>query len=166
MEVKQINQLMLSMGRYGVKRLTIKREDFELQLEREEKAPIRSFDILPEGIEENPMRSDFERHRSTNVVAVENPRSEAMKKDIEKDDDSLYITSPMVGTFYQSPSPQDPAFIKPGDRVEKNTVVCIIEAMKVMNEVKAGVAGIVAEILVDNTSPIEFGTKLFRVLPS
>ena len=69
----------------------------------------------------------------------------------------------MVGTFYNTPSPEDPVFVKPGDKVEKHSVVCIIEAMKVMNEVKAGVAGTIVEVLVENGHPVEFGTKLFRV---
>ena len=69
----------------------------------------------------------------------------------------------MVGTFYSSPSPDDPHFVKVGDKIEKHTVVCIIEAMKVMNEVKAGVGGTVAEILIESGHPVEFGTKLFRI---
>ena len=79
------------------------------------------------------------------------------------DKSQVFITSPMVGTFYIAPSPEDPPFIKVGDKIEKDTLVCVIEAMKVMNEVKAGVTGIVAEILIDNAHPVEFGTKLFRI---
>lgn len=74
-----------------------------------------------------------------------------------------YISSPLVGTFYESPSPEDPPFIKVGDSVDENTVVCIVEAMKVMNEVKAGMKGVIKEILVDNGQPVEFGTKLFLI---
>ncbi|QLH35463.1 MAG: acetyl-CoA carboxylase biotin carboxyl carrier protein [Parachlamydiaceae bacterium] len=81
----------------------------------------------------------------------------------KEDSNAVYITSPMVGTFYTTPSPDDPAFVKVGDKVDKNTVVCIVEAMKVMNEIKSGVAGTVAEILVENGHPVEFGTKLFRI---
>ena len=69
----------------------------------------------------------------------------------------------MVGTFYSSPSPDQPPFVKVGDRVEPGTVVCIIEAMKVMNEVKAGFSGTVAEVLGHSGQPVEFGFKLFRV---
>ena len=75
-----------------------------------------------------------------------------------------YVIAPLVGTYYNAPSPDDPTFVKVGDRVEENTVLCIIEAMKVMNEVKAGVSGIVEEILVDNAHPVEFGTKMFRIV--
>jgi acetyl-CoA carboxylase biotin carboxyl carrier protein len=159
MEVKQINQLMLAMGKTGIKKLVLKRDGVELELEREEKTPLRGFDAPLEGIDENPMRQEIEIHRKSATVAETKPMS---KLDEEKD--STYITSPMVGTIYTAPSPNDPAFIKPGDRVEKNTVVCIIEAMKVMNEVKAGISGIISEPLVENGHPVEFGTKLYRII--
>jgi acetyl-CoA carboxylase biotin carboxyl carrier protein len=69
----------------------------------------------------------------------------------------------MVGTYYSSPGPDQPVFVKVGDKVTENTVVCIVEAMKVMNEVKAGMSGTVAEILVNNAQPVEFGTRLLRI---
>ncbi len=78
--------------------------------------------------------------------------------------DGKFITAPLVGTIYHSPSPEDASFVKVGDKVDENTVVCIIEAMKVMNEVKAGVSGTVAEILVKNAHPVEFGAKLIRIV--
>ena len=75
-----------------------------------------------------------------------------------------FVTAPIVGTFYGAPSPDDPPFVKVGDRVDENTVVCIIEAMKVMNEVKAGISGTIAEICVDSGHPVEFATKMFRIV--
>ena len=78
--------------------------------------------------------------------------------------DGTFVTSPLVGTFFASPAPDQPSFVKVGDRVEADTVVCIVEAMKVMNEVKANVSGTVSEILVENAHPVEFGTKIFRVV--
>lgn len=76
-----------------------------------------------------------------------------------------YIVSPMVGTFYRSPAPDAPAYVDVGSEVDPETVVCIIEAMKVMNEIKAEVEGVIAEILVDNAKPVEYGQKLFAVKP-
>lgn len=73
------------------------------------------------------------------------------------------ITSPMVGTFYRSPSPEASAFVNTGDSVNSSTVVCIIEAMKVMNEIKAETAGTIVEILVGDTEAVEFGQPLFKV---
>lgn len=73
------------------------------------------------------------------------------------------ITSPMVGTYYQSPNPDADAFVEVGDRIEEGAVICIIEAMKVMNEVKAETSGVLEAILVDNGQSIEFGQPLFRL---
>ena len=69
----------------------------------------------------------------------------------------------MVGTFYRSPSPDTPPFVDVGATVNEDTVVCIIEAMKVMNEIKAETSGVVAEVVAENTKPVQFGQVLFRV---
>ena len=73
------------------------------------------------------------------------------------------ITSPMVGTFYSSPSPETPAFVEPGKTINPDSVVCIIEAMKVMNEIKAEISGKVVEVVAENGKPVQFGQVLFRV---
>ncbi len=73
------------------------------------------------------------------------------------------IKSPMVGTFYASPSPDSPAYVSVGQEVTPDTVVCIVEAMKVMNEIKAEVAGVIAEVAAENGKPVQFGQALFRV---
>jgi acetyl-CoA carboxylase biotin carboxyl carrier protein len=73
------------------------------------------------------------------------------------------ITSPMVGTYYASPSPESPVFVTPGQEVTPETVVCIIEAMKVMNEIKAEVSGVISEIVAENGKPVQFGQTLFRL---
>ncbi|HJQ22379.1 MAG TPA: acetyl-CoA carboxylase biotin carboxyl carrier protein [Blastocatellia bacterium] len=75
------------------------------------------------------------------------------------------IKSPIVGTFYRSPSPQSPSFVNIGDRVEPDTVVCIIEAMKLMNEIQAETIGVVTEIYVQNGQPVEYGQPLFGIKP-
>ncbi len=176
MEVKQIKDLMAAMGRTGVKRLAIKREGFELELEREtNEGSSRLAEQVLELVEDNPMRSELELHRAQGFLKRRNRDGEAQHKEDISNESSAepaapseaegeFITAPIVGTFYLSPSPEDPAFTKVGDRVEADTIVCIVEAMKVMNEVKAGISGVVAEILVGNGQPIEFGTNLFRII--
>ena len=76
------------------------------------------------------------------------------------------IKSPMIGTFYRSPSPEAGAYVDVGAEVSSETVVCIIEAMKVMNEIKAEVKGVVTQVLAENGKPVEFGQPLFKVRPS
>lgn len=73
------------------------------------------------------------------------------------------IKSPMVGTFYRAPSPESAEFVKPGDKVEETTVVCIVEAMKVMNEIQAEVRGTIKEALVENGASVEYGQPLFKL---
>jgi len=83
----------------------------------------------------------------------------------QNDDEAgfTYVKSPMVGTFYRSPSPENPAFVENGSKVEEKTPVCIIEAMKIMNEIQAEAKGTVVEILVENGQPVEYGQRLFKV---
>lgn len=76
------------------------------------------------------------------------------------------INAPMVGTLYLAPSPDSPSYVKVGSEVNEDTVVCIIEAMKVMNEIKAEMRGVVAEIVGENGKPVEFGKPLFRIRPA
>ena len=76
------------------------------------------------------------------------------------------IKSPMIGTFYRSPSPEAASYVEVGTEVNPDTVVCIIEAMKVMNEIKAEVKGVITQTLVENGKPVEFGQPLFKVRPS
>ena len=81
-----------------------------------------------------------------------------------KDEEAIaYVKSPMVGTFYVAPSPEAEPFVTVGDPVSKDTVVCILEAMKVMNEIKAELEGTIVEVLVENAEPVEYGEPLFRV---
>src|SRR5437870_677950 len=77
--------------------------------------------------------------------------------------DAKFIASPMVGTLYRSPSPDAPPYVEVGSVVDEDTVVCIIEAMKVMNEIKAEVKGVITEVVAENAKPVEFGQKLFAV---
>ena len=75
------------------------------------------------------------------------------------------VVAPIVGTFYSAPSPDAPAYVRVGDRVKPGSVLCIIEAMKLMNEIEAEVTGVVREVLVENDDPVEYGQVLFRIEP-
>lgn len=75
------------------------------------------------------------------------------------------ITSPIVGTFYEAPSPESPKFVNIGDRVEVGQTLCIVEAMKVMNEIESDMSGVVEKVLVSNASPVEYGEPMFWIKP-
>lgn len=143
---------MAAMTRHGMKKLTIVENGFEIKLERETQQTFHSY-AEPSYHIEQPRQQKIEIPASLNSLV---PHKEEVS--------GTFVTSPMVGTFYTTPAPDEPNFVKVGDMVEADTVVCIIEAMKVMNEVKAGVSGKVAEILVDNGHPVEFATKLYRII--
>ncbi len=147
MEIQQIKELMAYLEESKLRKLVIKKGDFELHLEKESAVPLRPRVISAEA--ESAFQSEVPLKGERGGVSHEVP--------------GTYVTSPMVGTFYSSLAPDQPSFVKVGDKVEASTVVCIVEAMKVMNEVKAGISGIVAEVLADNAQPVEFGTRLLRI---
>ena len=80
-----------------------------------------------------------------------------------EDDDGAYVTSPFVGTFYRAPSPDGAPFVDIGDSIVPGQVLCIVEAMKLMNEIEAEAAGTIVEVLVENGKPVEYGDRLFRI---
>lgn len=90
-------------------------------------------------------------------------KNETVETVAEADEDLYQITSPIVGTFYRAPAPDKAPYVKEGDKVNENSVVCIIEAMKLMNEIQAGVSGEVVKIYVENGQPVEFGQPLFGI---
>lgn len=101
------------------------------------------------------------RRESTPVAGVVGvaPSAEAAAPEAE----GTYVTSPFVGTFYRAPSPDDNAFVEVGDQVAPGQVLCIVEAMKLMNEIEAEIAGEIVEILVESGKPVEYGDRLFRI---
>jgi len=93
------------------------------------------------------------------------PMTQAAPAVVLAPDQFQYITSPMVGTFYRAPDPASPAFVEIGEEVKKGQTLCIIEAMKLMNEIESDMDGMVAEIFVENGKPVEYGQRLFSIRP-
>lgn len=138
-----------------LKKMTVKEKNgFEISLEKDSEH-FFPYDLASMQRHVHPLPSSSSPHPS-------HAPSEKHKEE-KHHESGKYITSPMVGTFYRSQGPGQPLLVKVGDKVEKGTIVCIIEAMKVMNEVKAGISGTVKELCVENNHPVEFGTKLFLV---
>jgi len=134
---------------------------------------VKKEDISGLAIEEEGVKYEIKRERGAvqavhSVPAVEHSASKkeevkAKAKDEDKDEGLVAITSPMVGTFYRTPSPDSPPFVQEGDTVAAGKVVCIIEAMKLFNEIESEVSGKIVKILVENGKPVEYGQKLMLV---
>ena len=155
MDLKQIKELMAAMERFRLNKVSLKEKSgFEITLEKTD-TRLEAAAYIKKQIQPHVEMVKAPVHHEVHAPASHHSAKETKP--------GVYVSSPMVGTFYRSPSPSDPSFVKVGDTVSENTVVCIVEAMKVMNEVKAQKSGKIAEILVDNMQPVEFGTKLFRI---
>ncbi|MFC1540494.1 acetyl-CoA carboxylase biotin carboxyl carrier protein [Candidatus Margulisiibacteriota bacterium] len=134
---------------------------------------VKEEDISGLAIEEGGVKYEVRRDREgiistqtsaahLSAPAVSNAPAAAPDQPAEEDG-TIAITSPMVGTFYRSPSPESPAFVESGDEVAPGKVVCIIEAMKLFNEIEAEVRGKIVKILIENGQPVEYGQKLFLI---
>lgn len=109
---------------------------------------------------QSPARSQtFDQPRNPEDEEVSHETSKVPDQEVE----GHLVESPIVGTFYDAPSPDEPAFVKVGDSVKKGDVLCIIEAMKLMNEIEAEMDGTLVEVLVNNEDPVEYGQGLFRI---
>lgn len=133
---------------------------------------VKDEDISGLSIEEKGIKYEVRREKGHSVpissahhpVSMPASKTESPLSASEKEDDGLVaITSPMVGTFYRSPSPEAPHFVEVGDEVEPGKVVCIVEAMKLFNEIESEVRGKIVKILAENGKPVEYGQKLFLV---
>ena len=167
MELRHIKDLMAAMRRYKTRRLVYEEEGVKLELEQAEEGGSQVTHVHQSGVP-MAMPMDVSMHGGSGLFQQTKKSAGTEEASTEKVSESVvadgnYVTSPMVGTFYAATSPEDPPFVKPGDQVTPDTVICIVEAMKVMNEVKAGISGTVEEVLVENAHPVEFGTKLFRI---
>jgi acetyl-CoA carboxylase biotin carboxyl carrier protein len=128
---------------------------------------VKQEDISGLSVEEGGVKYEIKRERGIvkeeKVVVKEKVEEKAAAK-VEKEEEGLVaITSPMVGTFYRSPSPDSPPFVQEGDLVSTGKVVCIIEAMKLFNEIESEVSGKIVKILVENAKTVEYGQKLMLV---
>jgi len=168
MDLKEIKSVIDLMTKNGLSEFELEKGDFKLRVKRgpggewttsttpnagpqvvHHHAPVAAFAPSPAVIAAAPVAAPSASPAPA-VAASTHPQ----------------IVSPMVGTFYLSPSPDSPPYVSVGQEVQEDTVVCIIEAMKVMNEIKAETRGVIVEVLAQNGKPVEFGKPLFAVRPA
>ena len=163
MDLKQIKQIIELMKRAELSEFAVEDEGFKLKIRRGG-APISTSS-------RNSNPPFVETAQIAPVPAIPVPTGTpssviAPPSEAESESGVIYIKSPMVGTFYRSPSPESKAFAEIGTAVTETTAVCIIEAMKIMNEIQAEVKGTILEALVEDGDPVEYGQKLFKVKSS
>jgi len=150
-DLKDIKAIIDLMKKNSISEFELERQDFKIRLKRGGAQQVVQYDdasVVP-----IPLPSSV-----AAIPLTMTPTSSAAAGDTE-------IKSPMIGTLYRAPSPESANYVEVGSEVNPDTVVCIIEAMKVMNEIKAEVRGIITDILIDNAKPVEFGQSIFKIRP-
>lgn len=150
----QLHQLLALLGESDIQELKLEGDDFRLEVRRNLPGAPMAFVQAPAVAAAAPVSAP-----EVAVPSAPPPPAAASRSDL------LEITAPMVATFYRAPAPGEPSFVELGSRITLGQTVCILEAMKLMNELEAEVSGEVVEILVENGTPVEFGQVLMRVKP-
>lgn len=158
MELKEIKTVIDLMARNGLTEFELERDNFKIRIC---KGPGGALTAVASA----PLPPALPIAPTLPGVMVPAPTPSAAPAPAAPASTLPTINSPMVGTFYRSPSPEAPPFVDVGAEVNEDTVVCIIEAMKVMNEIKAEMKGVITEVLAENGKPVEFGAPLFRIQP-
>ncbi|CEA00073.1 Biotin carboxyl carrier protein of acetyl-CoA carboxylase [Jeotgalicoccus saudimassiliensis] len=144
MNLEQVDSLIEKMERASLTEISYKDKDVDIKLKRE----------ITQAVTQAPQP----------VQTQAAPQQvQAPAKEVQPEDEGIVVRAPMVGTFYKAPSPEADAYVKVGDKVSSTSVVCILEAMKLFNEIQAEVSGEVTEILVDDGDMVEYNQPLFRL---
>ena len=160
----ELRELVAALNQTDIAELKLKNADFELTLR---KPSAVQPEVVMSSAPAAPAVSTTPASSAPSAPAPSEPADEPDKPATPATDPSLVeITAPMVGTFYRAPAPEEAMFVEVGDRIQTGQTVCIIEAMKLMNELEAEVSGEIVDILVENAEPVEFGQALMRVRPA
>jgi len=151
---EQLHRLLEALGESDIQEFRLEGDDFRLEIRRNLPGQAVMAPVMPAPVAAAPAPV------APAEPASAPPASTATRSDL------LEVIAPMVGTFYRAPAPGEPSFVEVGSRINVGQTVCILEAMKLMNELESEVGGEVVEILVDNGTPVEFGQVLMRVKPA
>lgn len=155
MDIKQIQDLIKFVAKSGVNEVAIEEKDFKITIKTSQEPTYVTASV--------PVAAPA----PAVPQAAPAPQVQAVAEAAPADDTSKYLTikSPMIGTFYRSPSPDKPVFVNVGDEIGSGNVVCIIEAMKLFNEIESEISGKIVKVLVDDAQPVEYDQPLFLVEP-
>ena len=165
MDYKQIQELIKLINKSNIGELCIEEKDFKILIKQKEEKVEYTAVTQPQVIQPpvfvQPQVSAYTQQPQQAAAQVSSEQTVATKTD-----NLLTIKSPMIGTFYKRPSPDKPNFVEVGDEISPGKVVCIIEAMKLFNEIESEINGRIVKILVEDSSPVEYDQPLFLVEPS
>lgn len=153
-DLERLRELIEMMEQHGVTEVNLRRGDERWQLRR---GPQEVMQMVPASSAPAPPPPP--------PPTPAKPETPSASPAASEDDGLIEIVSPTIGTYYAAPTPEDPPFVTVGSKVDAESIVCLVEAMKVFNQIPAGVSGTIAKILVDNGDPVEFDTPLFKVRP-
>ena len=157
---QELRELLGAISQTDITELILKNDDFELTVRKEKGVAVSQMPAVTPQIVETTTSSS-----NTATVPANEPAPKTPSTPTVDDKKWVDITSPMVGTFYAAPAPDEDPFVSVGDRINQGDTVCIIEAMKLMNEIEGEVSGQIMEIIAQNGEPVEFGQVLMRVNP-
>ena len=160
LDVQKVHYLVRLMKRYDLTALDLSDSTVQIRLRR------RGPELRPAQITQQSASSNLAPAAPAHALSSTEPRPETVPTTVSATPKTIVIESPMVGTYFSSSAPDSPPFVSVGSVVHAETIVCIIEAMKVFTDIPAGVSGTIAEILVKNGQAVEFGQPLFRLIPS
>lgn len=159
MDIKQIQELVKLVSKTNIGELKIEKDDFKITI-KQKADPVQNVisQVAPQA-PQNFLPPTFS-------PSVAEGDSAGQKSISDKPDNTITVRSPMIGTFYRQAGPEKPVFVSIGDEIEPGQVVCIIEAMKLFNEIESEVSGKIVKVLVEDASPVEFDQPLFLVEPA
>lgn len=163
MNLDEIQDLIKFVAKSGVSEVEIEKKDFKIVIKADKKSKVET--IIPVA---QPLTAVQAQPLVQPVIPSAQPQPEPQKNTPVTADESKYVTikSPMIGTFYRSPGPDKPPFVNVGDTIKPGSVICIIEAMKLFNEIESEISGKIIKVLVDDAKPVEYDQPLFLVDPS
>jgi len=157
LNLEQMKDLIELFEGSGLTEISVSQDDYEVTLKKESGSsakPVQEETTLQRAVKSQDEEAD-------SVEEQEEVDTGGQEESVEEE--GVFVTSPIVGTFYRSPSPDDPPYVEVGDEVSEGDTVCVVEAMKVMNEVRADAGGKIVEIHADNGDPVEYGQKLLTL---
>lgn len=161
MDSKEIQSLIKFVSKSGVNEVSIEQGDFKITIKTDHGPQEHQYIVQAPPVQEAPVQMQPQATAPA-ATAADAPVAPAA----EENSNYIEIKSPMIGTFYRKPSPDKDTFVNVGDTISVGDVICVVEAMKLFNEIESEVAGKVVKVLVDDTSPIEYDQPLFLIDPS